>query len=42
MIFIPGNYRRSKADRGRIVAALAAKLADNPGDEDLANSETWL
>lgn len=42
MVFIPGNYRRAKADIGRIVAALAAKLAEYPGETDLANGETWL
>ena len=42
MVFIPGNYRRTKGDIGRIVAALAAKLAEYPGETDLANGETWL
>jgi hypothetical protein len=42
MIFMPGSYRRTKADMGRIVAALEAKLAQYPGDEDLANGEDWL
>jgi hypothetical protein len=42
MIFMPGNYRRTKADIGRIVAALQAKLDRHPGDNDLANGETWL
>jgi hypothetical protein len=42
MIFMPGNYRRSRADTGRIIAALEAKLAEYPGKKDLANSETWL
>jgi hypothetical protein len=42
MIFMPGSYRRTKADTGRIIAALEAKLAEFPGDEGLANSATWL
>jgi predicted nuclease of predicted toxin-antitoxin system len=42
MVLMPGDYRRSKADIGRIVTALEAKLAEFPGDEDLANGETWL
>jgi hypothetical protein len=42
MIFMPGNGRRTKADIGRIVEALEAKLAEFPGDSDLANGETWL
>ena len=42
MIFMPGTYRRTKADTGRIIAALEEKLAEYPGDEDLANGECWL
>lgn len=42
MIFIPGNYRRTKNDIGRIIAALEAKLAQYPGEEDLANAEDWI
>ena len=42
MIFMSGNYRRTRDDIGRIVAALEEKLAQFPGDEDLANGETWL
>jgi hypothetical protein len=42
MVLMPGNYRRTKGDIGRIVAALAAKLAEYPGETDLANGETWL
>ena len=41
MVFVPGNYRGTKGDVGRIVAALAAKLAEYPGETDLANGETW-
>ncbi len=42
MIFIPGNYRRTKADTGRIITALEALLARYPGENDLVNGETWL
>lgn len=41
MGFIPGAYR-TKADTGRIVEALEAKLAAYPGEGDLRNQETWL
>jgi hypothetical protein len=42
MIFMPGSYRRTKSDIGRIVAALTVKLGQYPGDEDLLNGEEWL
>jgi Domain of unknown function (DUF5615) len=42
MIFIPGNYRRTKADTGRIIAALEAILIEHPDEKDLANGEAWL
>jgi hypothetical protein len=42
MIFIPGNYRRTRADTGKIIAALEAILAQYPGERDLANGEAWL
>jgi Domain of unknown function (DUF5615) len=42
MILMPGTYRRTKADIGRIIAALEAVLAQHPGENDLANSEAWL
>jgi hypothetical protein len=42
MIFMPGDYRRTRADTGRIIAALEAKLALYPGERDLANGEAWL
>jgi hypothetical protein len=42
MIFIPGGYRHTKADTGKIIAALEAILAQHPGETDLANGETWL
>jgi hypothetical protein len=42
MVFVPGSYRRTKADVGRIVAALERKLDEHPGEQDLAGGETWL
>ena len=42
MIFIPGGRPRTRADTGRIVAALEQKLAAYPGDDDLADGEDWL
>lgn len=42
MIFIPGGTPRTKAYTGRIVTALERKLAQYPGEDDLANGEDWL
>jgi hypothetical protein len=42
VILMPGSYRRTRADTGRIVASLELILAQYPGDEDLANGEAWL
>jgi hypothetical protein len=42
MIFIPGIYRRSRNDTGKIVTALETLLAEHPGETDLANGESWL
>jgi len=42
MIFMPGSYRRTRADIGRIIAALEAILASHPDENDLANGEAWL
>jgi hypothetical protein len=42
MVFVPGGYRRTRADTGRLVEALEQKLREFPGDEDLAGGETWL
>ena len=42
MIFVPGGYRRTKADTGRIIAALEAILVKHPGERDLADGEEWL
>lgn len=42
MIFMAGNYRRTRDDIGRIIAALEAKITQYPGDEALVNAEEWL
>jgi predicted nuclease of predicted toxin-antitoxin system len=42
MIFMPGTYRRTKADMGRIITALELVLAHWPAESDLANGEAWL
>ena len=42
VIFMPGSYRRTKADIGRIITALEALLARYPGERDLENGEAWL
>jgi hypothetical protein len=42
MVFVPTSLRLTRAATGHIVAALEAALADHPGDEDLANAETWI
>ena len=42
IIFMPSSYRRTKADTGRIIAALEVILTRHPGDKDLANGEAWL
>jgi hypothetical protein len=42
MLFIPGGYRRARADTGRIVTALEQKLDEYPAEDDLANGEDWL
>jgi hypothetical protein len=42
MVFVPTSLQLVRAATGKIVAALEARLADYPGDEDLANGETWI
>lgn len=42
MVLMPCDYRRAKADVGRIVTALQATRDQYPGENDLANDETWL
>jgi len=42
MIFIPGTYRRTKNDTGKIITALEHLLAQYPADDDLADAEAWL
>jgi hypothetical protein len=41
-VFVPTTYRLTRADIGRIVMALEAKLIEYPGERDLANAETWI
>ena len=36
------RWIQAKADTGRVVTALDAKLEQYPGEADLANGETWL
>lgn len=42
MVFVPTSFRFTRAATGQIVAALEARLVEYPGDEDLANGETWI
>jgi Domain of unknown function (DUF5615) len=42
MILMPGSYRRTQADTGRIIAALEAKLVRYPGEKELSHGEAWL
>ena len=41
-VFVSTTYRQTKADIGRIITALEAKLAEYPSERDLANGQTWL
>ena len=40
--FVLRPDRRTKADTGRIITALGTKLAEFPGNDDLANADAWL
>jgi Domain of unknown function (DUF5615) len=42
MVFVPGGHPRTRADTGRIAAALEQKLIAHPGDDGLLNGEDWL
>jgi Domain of unknown function (DUF5615) len=42
LVLLPTTSHRTKADVGRLVTALLTKLTDYPGEQDLANGETWL
>lgn len=42
MVFVPASFRLTRAATGQIVAALEARLAEYPGEDDLANGETWI
>jgi hypothetical protein len=41
-VFVPTTYRLTRADTGRLVTALEAKLAEYPGGADPDNGETWV
>ena len=42
MVFVPASVPCSTAATGQLIAALETKLAEYPGDEDLANGQTWI
>jgi Domain of unknown function (DUF5615) len=42
MVFLPTSFRPTRAATGQIVEALVVRLAEYPGDADLANGETWI
>ena len=42
MVFVPTSFRLTRDATGQIVAALEIRLAEYPGDGDLANGETWI
>ena len=42
MVLLPNSFRLAREATGHIVDALAARLAEFPGDDDLANGETWI
>jgi hypothetical protein len=42
MVFVPTSFRLTRAATGQIVAALEARIAEYPGDADLANGATWI
>ena len=42
MMFVPTSFRLTRSTTGQIVAALETRLAEYPGDDDLANGETWF
>ena len=42
MVFVPTRFRLTRAATGQIVEALETRLAEYPGDADLADGETWI
>ena len=42
VVFLPVTYRRTRADIGRLAAALEEELAAHPGERDLESQEAWL
>jgi hypothetical protein len=41
-VLVPIARQRTRSDVGRLVTALETKLAEYPGEHDLAKGETWL
>lgn len=41
-VLLPTMYRLTRHDAGRLITALEAKLTEYPGEDDLANGETWV
>ena len=41
-VFVPTTYHLSRAQVGRLARAFESKLKSFPGDNDLANRETWI
>lgn len=42
VVFVPGGYRRTVADTGRLIEALEALVKHCPGERGLADGEAWL
>lgn len=42
MVYVPANFRRTRQDVGRIIAALEEILNAYPADDALRNGEAWL
>lgn len=42
LVLVPSSFPLTKDATGRLVSALEERLADYPGDHDLANGETWI
>ena len=42
IVFVAASWRLRRAATGEIVAALEVRLTEYPGEEDLANGESWI
>ena len=42
LVFVPTTRRINRAAFGPLVTGLEAKLAEYPGEQDLADAETWI